>query len=50
MAKDAIEVEGKVIEVIPKGGFRVELQNGHTIEAHVSGKMRLNNIRISLGE
>ncbi len=50
MAKDAIEVEGKVIEVIPKGGFRVELQNGHTIEAHVSGKMRLNNIRISLGD
>ena len=50
MAKDAIEVEGKVIEVIPKGGFRVELQNGHTIEAHVSGKMRVNNIRISLGD
>ena len=50
MAKDAIEVEGKVIEVIPKGGFRVELKNGHTIEAHVSDKMRLNNIRISLGD
>ena len=50
MAKDAIEVEGKVVEVIPGGSFRVELQNGHMIEAHVSGKMRLNNIRISLGD
>ena len=50
MAKDAIEVEGKVIEVIPKGGFRVELQNGHTIEAHVSGKMRMNYIRIAPGD
>ena len=50
MAKDGIEVEGKVIEVIPREGFKVELSNGHIIEAHVSGKMRLNNIRISLGD
>ncbi len=50
MAKDTIEVEGKVIEVIPKGGFKVELTNGHIIEAHVSGKMRMNNIRILLGD
>ena len=50
MAKDGIEVEGKVLEVIPGGSFKVELSNGHIIEAHVSGKMRLNNIRISLGD
>ena len=48
--KLTIEVEGKVIEVIPKGGFKVELTNGHIIEAHVSGKMRMNNIRILLGD
>ena len=48
MAKnDVIEVEGKVLEVIPGGNFYVQLENGHKIEAHVSGKMRLNNIRIS---
>ena len=39
-----IEVEGKVLEVIPGGNFKVELSNGHTIEAHVSGKMRMNYI------
>ena len=51
MAKsDVIEVEGKVLEVIPGGNFKVELSNGHTIEAHVSGKMRLNYIRISPGD
>ena len=51
MAKnDVIEVEGKVLEVIPGGNFYVQLENGHKIEAHVSGKMRLNNIRISLGD
>ena len=51
MAKnDVIEVEGKVLEVIPGGNFYVQLENGHKIEAHVSGKMRLNNIRISPGD
>lgn len=51
MAKnDVIEVEGKVLEVIPGGNFYVLLENGHKIEAHVSGKMRLNNIRISPGD
>ena len=51
MAKnDVIEVEGKVLEVIPGGNFYVQLDNGHKIEAHVSGKMRLNNIRISPGD
>ena len=51
MAKnDVIETEGKVLEVIPGGNFKVELSNGHIIEAHVSGKMRLNYIRISPGD
>ena len=51
MAKsDVIEVEGKVLEVIPGGNFKVELSNGHTIEAHISGKMRMNYIRISPGD
>ena len=51
MAKnDVIEVEGKVLEVIPGGNFYVQLENGHKIEAHVSGKMRVNNIRIIPGD
>ena len=51
MAKDdVIEVEGKVLEIIPGGKFNVELTNGHTVEAHVSGKMRLNYIRILSGD
>ena len=51
MAKsDVIEVEGKVLEVIPGGNFKVELSNGHTIEAHMSGKMRMNYIRIAPGD
>ena len=51
MAKnDVIEVEGKVLEVIPGGNFYVQLENGHKIEAHVSGKMRMNYIRIAPGD
>lgn len=51
MAKsDMIEVEGKVLEVLPGGKFRVELDNKHTVEAHVSGKIRMNNIRILPGD
>ena len=51
MAKsDVIEVEGKVLEVIPGGNFKVELSNGYVIEAHVSGKMRMNYIRIAPGD
>lgn len=51
MAKDnTIEVEGKVLEVLPGGKFRVELENKHTIEAHVSGKIRMNYIRILPGD
>lgn len=51
MAKnDAIEVEGKVKEILPGGKFKVELKNKFTIEAHVSGKIRMNNIRILPGD
>lgn len=51
MAKgDTIEVEGKVLEVLPGGKFRVELENKHMIEAHVSGKIRMNYIRILPGD
>ena len=51
MAKDdTIEVEGKVLEILPGGKFKVELDGGHIVEAHVSGKMRVNNIRILPGD
>ena len=48
--KDAIEGEGKVIDVLPGGKFKVELENGFTVEAHVSGKIRMNYIRILPGD
>ncbi len=48
--KDAIEVEGKVVELLPNTMFRIELANGHRILAHISGKMRLNFIRILPGD
>ncbi|WP_034262776.1 translation initiation factor IF-1 [Actinospica robiniae] len=44
--KDAIEVEGRVVESLPNTMFRVEMTNGHRILAHISGKMRKNYIRI----
>ena len=47
--KDAIEVEGTVIEPLPNAMFRVELPNGHQVLAHASGKMRLHFIRILRG-
>ncbi|MBE6147298.1 MAG: translation initiation factor IF-1 [Firmicutes bacterium] len=52
MAKnDIIEVEGKVLEAIPGGKFKVQLENGHIVEeAHVSGKIRMNYIRILPGD
>ncbi len=51
MAKEeAIEVEGKVIEPLPNAMFRVELDNGHKVLAHVSGKMRMHYIRILPGD
>jgi translation initiation factor IF-1 len=48
--KDVIEVEGKVVELLPNTMFRVELPNGHRILAHISGKMRLHFIRILPGD
>ncbi|MDD2620270.1 MAG: translation initiation factor IF-1 [Syntrophomonas sp.] len=51
MAKeDVIEVEGKVIEPLPNTMFKVELENGHKVLAHISGKMRMNFIRILPGD
>ncbi len=47
---DAIEVEGVVIEPLPNAMFRVELENGHKVLAHISGKMRMNYIRILPGD
>lgn len=48
--KNAIEVEGKVLDVLPGGQFRVELPNKYVVVAHVSGKIRQNNIRILPGD
>ena len=47
---DTIVVEGKVLEVLPGGKFKVELVNKHIVEAHVSGKMRMYSIRIVEGD
>jgi translation initiation factor IF-1 len=47
---DVIEVEGRVVEPLPNAMFRVELDNGHRVLAHVSGKIRLNFIRILPGD
>jgi translation initiation factor IF-1 len=48
--KESIEVEGTVIEALPNAMFRVELPTGHTILAHISGKMRMHYIRILPGD
>jgi len=51
MAKDdVIVVDGKVIEVLPNATFRVELDNGHVVLCHISGKMRMHYIKILLGD
>jgi len=51
MAKsDVIEVEGVVLESLPNATFKVELQNGHKVLAHISGKLRMNFIRILPGD
>jgi translation initiation factor IF-1 len=51
MAKeDAIQMEGKVIETLPNTTFRVDLDNGHIVTAHISGKMRKHYIRILTGD
>ncbi len=48
--KDVIEVQGTVTESLPNGMFRVELENGHRVLAHVSGKIRMHFIRILPGD
>ena len=48
--KDVIEVTGKVTEALPNTLFIVELENGHQIQAHISGKLRMNYIRILPGD
>ena len=50
MKEEAIEVEGTVVEPLPNAMFRVELKNGHMVLAHISGKMRMNYIRILPGD
>ena len=48
--KEAIEVEGTVVESLPNAMFRVELPNGHRVLAHISGKIRLHYIKILTGD
>ncbi|NLV76488.1 MAG: translation initiation factor IF-1 [Tissierellia bacterium] len=48
--KDVIEVEGTVVEALPNAIFKVELENGHEVLAHISGKLRMNYIRILPGD
>jgi translation initiation factor IF-1 len=48
--KEAIEVEGTVVEPLPNGMFRVELPNGHKVLAHISGKIRMHYIKILPGD
>jgi translation initiation factor IF-1 len=50
LAKDAIEMQGTVTEVLPDTNFRVELENGHEVLAYISGRMRKNYIRILEGD
>ncbi len=51
MAKeDLIETEGKILETLPNAMFRVELQNGHKVLAHISGKIRMHYIKIIPGD
>ena len=51
MAKeDFIEIEGTVVEALPNTNFKVELENGHQILAHISGKLRMNYIKILPGD
>lgn len=48
--KDLIQAEGTIVEALPNAMFRVELDNGHRVLAHVSGKVRINFIRIVPGD
>jgi translation initiation factor IF-1 len=48
--EDVIELEGSVLEALPNATFKVQLENGHVILAHISGKLRMNYIRILPGD
>jgi len=48
--EESIEMEGTVVDTLPNTMFRVELENGHVVTAHISGKMRKNYIRILTGD
>ena len=48
--EDVIEVEGTVVEALPNTNFKVELENGHQVLAHISGKLRINYIKILPGD
>ncbi|MFH1783963.1 MAG: translation initiation factor IF-1 [bacterium] len=48
--KDAIEVEGTILEALPNAMFKVEIENGHKVLAHISGKMRMHFIKILPGD
>jgi len=48
--EDAIQMEGRVVDTLPNTTFKVQLANGHTVIAHISGKMRKNYIRILTGD
>lgn len=48
--EDLIEADGVVVEVLPNAIFRVQLSNGHIIQAHLSGKLRINHIKIIEGD
>ncbi|MFA5210952.1 MAG: translation initiation factor IF-1 [Patescibacteria group bacterium] len=50
MNNDNLEVKGKIDELLPGAKFRVVLENDHEIIAHLSGKMRMNNIRLEIGD
>lgn len=50
MSKEVVEVEGKVIEALPNTIFKVKLENGHIVTAHISGKIRKHYIRILNGD
>ena len=48
--EDLVEMEGKVVEVLVGGNFRIEVQGGHAVLAHLAGRMRRNRIRVVLGD
>ena len=50
MAEETVQLEGKIVDTLPNAMFRVELENGHTVLAYLSGKMRKYYIRVLLGD